>query len=62
MKELPRFCMNGYELLVKGGHHCLKDDAYYVQLKHGTEYEILVKNTNFHICRFQLKIDGRDQG
>lgn len=62
---IPNFkgiSLAGYGLEIKEGKHVSTPQGEFVELNHGQEYSLDIINFNTHRCRFNLNIDGYDQG
>ncbi|XP_022804931.1 uncharacterized protein LOC111342140 isoform X2 [Stylophora pistillata] len=52
----------GYSVEILGGKHFKTRDGEFVEMKSGTQYKILVKNSHTYGCHLDISIDGFDVG
>ncbi|XP_044176283.1 uncharacterized protein LOC114960801 isoform X2 [Acropora millepora] len=52
----------GYSVQILGGKHYSTPDGEFVELKSGTQYKILLKNSHPYACNVDISIDGYDVG
>ncbi|XP_015765340.1 PREDICTED: uncharacterized protein LOC107344210 isoform X4 [Acropora digitifera] len=52
----------GYSVQILGGKHYSTPNGEFVELKSGTQYKILLKNSHPYACNVDISIDGYDVG
>ncbi|XP_015771219.1 PREDICTED: uncharacterized protein LOC107349548 isoform X4 [Acropora digitifera] len=54
--------LEGYSVQIVGGKHFSTPDGEFVELRSGTQYKILLKNSHPYACNVDISVDGYDVG